>query len=99
MRSKLAMKIYDEYVNILKMTFSHYSVFLVPCIPFLCSIGSMFLVPVCWFVSSFIGFVPSHRSPLPRVDSKCHGDMDRGRVAWTYDSKRGICHGDNWHRY
>jgi hypothetical protein len=56
-RSKLAMKIYDEYVNILEMKFSHYSVFLVPCIPFLCSIGSMCLVPVCWFVSSFIGFV------------------------------------------
>ena len=39
------------------MASSYHSVFLVPCVPFLCSIGSMFLVPVCWFVSLFIHWV------------------------------------------
>jgi len=40
-------------------------VFLVPCVPLLCSIGSMFLVLVCWFVSSFIGFVHIVSSVCP----------------------------------
>jgi len=36
---------------------SYHSVFLVPSVPFLCSIRSLFLVPVCWFVSLFIDWL------------------------------------------
>jgi hypothetical protein len=43
-----------------EMGVSYYSVFLVPCVPFMCSIGSMFLVLVCWFCI-FIHWVCSCR--------------------------------------
>ncbi len=46
-----------DFVTTMKWRFPTILVFLVPCVPFLCFFGSMFLVPMCWFVSSFIVLV------------------------------------------
>jgi hypothetical protein len=54
------------YPHYHEMVVSYYSIFLVPCVPFLCSVGSMFLVPVYWFVSSFIHWLfMSYRWSVP----------------------------------